>query len=119
MLGARAKIDGVPIEPGTRVFALMWAAHLTEALFPNPKNFDVTRNVAPGPLCSERDDKLLGNVGPAALLGLPVRRGGSVVVSLTYWKSFSELMIVWITPRMSGIPTHAQASASCQAAVPV
>ena len=47
MLGARAKIDGVPIEPGTRVFALMWAAHLTEALFPNPKNFDVTRNVAP------------------------------------------------------------------------
>jgi hypothetical protein len=35
-----------------------------------------------------------------------------------YWNSFVELMIVWITPSVSGMPTHAQASASCQAGVP-
>jgi cytochrome P450 len=44
------KVEGIEIPPGTRVSALLWAAHLTESLFPNPKEFDVTRNVAPGPL---------------------------------------------------------------------
>jgi len=35
----------------------------------------------------------------------------------TYWKSFSELMIVCTTPAVNGIPTHAHARTRCQAGV--
>jgi hypothetical protein len=34
-----------------------------------------------------------------------------------YWNNFIALMIVCNTPRASGIPTHAQASVSCQTGV--
>jgi hypothetical protein len=38
---------------------------------------------------------------------------------LFYWNNFIALISVWMTPSVSGMPTKAQASTSCQVAVPV